>query len=333
MTKPTTHFSLTILLNIANPEEKGALEIAKTFATKNNCNIILANDPDADRLAVAERDPTSNEWYVFHGDQIGTMLGLWIWEQVGSKIKDMPVSMCASTVSSKLLAEIARVEGFKFEDTLTGFKWIGSRASELTKKEGYRNLFGYEEAIGFCCGDVIFDKDGICAMAVFTQLANHVYTTKGITLKDHMQEIYNKYGEFVSHNGYYIMNDKKSISIIMDHIRQNGTYNMDYLGPKYQVESIRDLGVPGYDSTMEDKKPKLPTSSSSPMITIRFKNGCVAQFRASGTEPKFKYYIEMKGQPGVPRSTVENDLKIMVDAILDQLLIPDKSGLTLPSNS
>ena len=241
--------------------------------------------------------------------------------------------MCASTVSSKLLAEIARVEGFKFEDTLTGFKWIGSRASELTKKEGYRNLFGYEEAIGFCCGDVIFDKDGICAMAVFTQLANHVYTMKCITLKDHMQEIYNKYGEFVSYNGYYIMNDKKSISIIMDHIRQNGTYNMDYLGPKYQVESIRDLGVPGYDSTMEDKKPKLPTSSSSPMITIRFKNGCVAQFRASGTEPKFKYYIEMKGQPGVPRSTVENDLKIMVDAILDQLLIPDKSGLTLPSNS
>ena len=73
---------------IANPEEKGALEIAKTFATKNDCNIILANDPDADRLAVAERNPTSNEWIVFHGDQIGAMLGLWIWEQVGSKITD-----------------------------------------------------------------------------------------------------------------------------------------------------------------------------------------------------------------------------------------------------
>lgn len=68
--------------------------------------------------------------------------------------------MCASTVSSKMLAEIAKVEGFHFEDTLTGFKWIGSRAQELSE-EGFLALFGYEEAIGFCCGDVVFDKDGI----------------------------------------------------------------------------------------------------------------------------------------------------------------------------
>ena len=67
--------------------------------------------------------------------------------------------MCASTVSSKMLAEIARVEGFHFEDTLTGFKWIGSRAESLSH-EGYRSLFCYEEAIGFCCGDVVYDKDG-----------------------------------------------------------------------------------------------------------------------------------------------------------------------------
>lgn len=240
--------------------------------------------------------------------------------------------MCASTVSSKLLAEIARVEGFKFEDTLTGFKWIGSRAAELTKKEGYRNLFCYEEAIGFCCGDVIFDKDGISALAVFAQLANYVYIIKSMTLKDHMQQIYYRYGEFVSYNGYYVMKDKKAISIIMDHIRQGGTYNMDYLGPNYQVQSIRDLGVPGYDSTTDDKKPTLPTSSSAPMITIRFTNGCVAQFRASGTEPKFKYYVEMKGKPRVPRSTVERELKKMADTILDKLLIPSESGLTLPTN-
>lgn len=173
-----------------NPEEKGALDIAKAFATEHKCDIVLANDPDADRLAVAEKDRSTGEWTVFSGDQIGIMLGHWIWSQIG---KGSKVSMCASTVSSKMLAEIARVEGFWFEDTLTGFKWIGSRGQELSK-QGYRHLFGYEEAIGFCCGDVIFDKDGISAMAVFGEMSLYVYR-EGMTLKQHMQSLYDKYGE------------------------------------------------------------------------------------------------------------------------------------------
>lgn len=69
--------------------------------------------------------------------------------------------MCASTVSSKMLAEIARVEGFLFEETLTGFKWIGSRAETLSREQGYLSLFCYEEALGFCCGNVVYDKDGM----------------------------------------------------------------------------------------------------------------------------------------------------------------------------
>lgn len=108
--------------------------------------------------------------------------------------------MCASTVSSKMLAEVARVEGFYFEDTLTGFKWIGSRAEELNREEGYFALFGYEEAIGFCCGNVVFDKDGISALGVFTELAYNVYH-RGMSLAQHVQSLYDKYGEFVSNNG------------------------------------------------------------------------------------------------------------------------------------
>jgi phosphomannomutase len=232
--------------------------------------------------------------------------------------------MCASTVSSKLLAEIAHKEGFRFEETLTGFKWIGARAAKLTREEGYRNLFCYEEAIGYCCGDVIFDKDGISAMAVFAELACWAYR-HGSTLTQHLQSIYDNYGEFASHNGYFILKDPAVINVIMNHIRQEGKYNVD-LSP-YQVESIRDLGVPSYDSTTEDKKPTLPTSKSSPMITLRFTNGCVAQFRASGTEPKFKYYIELKGKPGVPRETVANEVRTMAELILEKLLEPGKNGL------
>lgn len=306
-----------------NPEESGALDIAKVFAEDQNCDIVFANDPDADRLAIAERDRGSGEWTVFTGDQIGALLGLRVWETLG-KSSEKPVAMCASTVSSKLLAEMARVEGFHFEDTLTGFKNIGTRALALDRSS-HRSIFCYEEAIGFCCGDVIFDKDGVSAMGVCAELAYNVYA-RGLTLVKHLQEnVYDKYGEFVSNNGYFFFDDKAVIQKIIDDIRNGGKY-IEKVGG-YEIESLRDLGEPGYDSSKPDKKPTLPTSNSSPMVTITFKNGCVAQFRASGTEPKFKYYIELKGQPGVPRSKVNSDLAAMSKVILDELLKPDENGL------
>ena len=171
--------------------------MAKAFAEAKNCDIVLANDPDADRLAVAEKDQSTGIWTIFSGDQIGTMLGLWIWEKIGkgsdkvgfrervsllemhrmaafvficdlfySRLLSLPfslprvlrcyvvlrllqpVSMCTSTVSSKMLAGIGKREGFHVEESLAGFKWIGSRSAAL-QAEGYRHLFGYEEAIGF----------------------------------------------------------------------------------------------------------------------------------------------------------------------------------------
>ena len=162
-------------------------------------------------------------------------------------------------------------------------------------------------------------------MAVLSELAAYVYRERGMSLRQHMQSLYDKYGEFVSHNGYFFMKDNSVVSTIMERLRCNGTYQMD-VAP-YEIESIHDLGDPGYDSTKADKKPTLPTSNSSPMMTIRFTNGCVIQLRPSGTEPKFKYYIEMKGQPGVARDVVEKDLKTMVDVVLDKLLEPEKNGL------
>lgn len=114
----------------------------------------------------------------------------------------------------------------------------------------------------------------------------------------------------------------------MKRLRCNGTYQTlrDVVAP-YKIESIRDLGEPGYDSLKSDKKPTLPCSKSAPMLTIRFTNGCAVQLRPSGTEPKLKFYIEMKGQPGFPREVVENDLASFVKFVLDKLLKPEENGL------
>ena len=168
---------------------------------------------------------------------------------------------------------------------------------------------------------------GITALGVFAELAYSVYH-KQQTLAQHMQSLYDTYGEFVSNNGYFFCYDPAVVLKIMKDIQNDGMY-MSSVGP-YEIESIRDLGVPGYDSTTPDKKPTLPTSASSPVISLRFKNGCVAQFRASGTEPKFKYYIELKGQPSVSREIVSNDLMTMCDVILEQLLHPTENGLVKP---
>jgi len=236
--------------------------------------------------------------------------------------------MCASTASSKMLARIAKVEGFYFQDTLTGFKWIGHCANQL-RLSGYHCLFAYEEAIGFCCGDVVSDKDGLSALGVMSELVYHVYQ-RGCTLSQYLQSLYDKYGEFCCNNGYYFCYDPRTVTRIFDSIRNGGKY-MVSVG-SYEVESIRDLGFPGYDSETQDKKPTLPVSKSSPMITIRFKNACVVQFRASGTEPKFKYYIEMYGKPGETRAHVEKELHDMSCVILELLLNPQENGLVKPNN-
>jgi phosphomannomutase len=134
-----------------------------------------------------------------------------------------------------------------------------------------------------------------------------------------MQSLYDKYGEFVSHNGYFMLSDTSLVSRIMNDLSNEGSFDtLASVGP-YRVEAIRYLGEPGYDSRTADKKPLLPTSKSSPMLSLYLENGLVAQFRGSGTEPKFKYYIELKGKPSVSRAQVTCDLEEMSAVILKEL--------------
>lgn len=332
-------------VNFPNPEEKGALNDSISFANEIGATLILANDPDADRLAMAELleavDNTevekSRKWYTFTGNEIGTLFGFYMWEKYKASEEYLngkgksPV-VVASTVSSKMLRAIGEKEGFLFEETLTGFKWIGSKAKEM-RDQGHSLLLAYEEAIGYCLGNIICDKDGVSAAGIAGEMANYYRNEYSRSLYQQLRFLHTQYGEFISNNHYFFCHEKDTILSIFSRLRNEGEYWKNVQGNSgkdYIISGIRDLTV-GYDSSTPDKYPTLPVSPSTQMVTYTFANGCVLTLRTSGTEPKIKYYSEMQGKPGVPGIEVKNELQEMLDDVLPIMLEPEKNNLGLPS--
>lgn len=292
-----------------NPEEKGALDLAEVLADKVGSSIVLANDPDADRFAVAVKSKEGN-WVQITGNQLGALFAYHVLKKYKSckeqsRKNPKGLALLNSTVSSQLMKSMAEIENFHYEDTLTGFKWIGNRAQDLVE-EGYDVPFAYEEAIGYMF-PVVFDKDGISAATIFLQMAVE-WHTKGITPLEELEEIYSKYGYFAEYNSYYIAKEPELITEIFNKIRTKDAVNAQgfkqepaQIGPEFKVVSWRDLTI-GYDSKTEDHKPILPVSSSSQMITVELvpinphSSSEKIRFtaRGSGTEPKLKVYIEAK---------------------------------------
>lgn len=197
-------------------EGKSALNLAIKTANENKSEVILANDPDADRLAVAEKQ-TNGEWKVFNGNEIGALLGWWMWHNFKLQNKELLASkpdvlskvyMLYSTVSSHILKAMAEKEGFKCEDTLTGFKWMANRAQELLHADPEtRVLFCFEEAIGFMCGTNVFDKDGVSAEGCMAELAVYLHEVEHKKLNEHLDWIYQKYINYlltILHSSYKI---------------------------------------------------------------------------------------------------------------------------------
>eukprot|EP00794_Sanderia_malayensis_P007083 gene7083-7883_t len=314
-----------------NPEEgKSSLNLSIKTANENGSSFIVANDPDADRLAIAEKQ-SNGTWKIFTGNEIGCLLGWWAFHNHKKSNPDKypgdHVFMLHSAVSSKILESIGNIEGFRSEETLTGFKWLANKAIDLMK-QNKTVLFAFEEAIGFMYGPQVLDKDGICAVAVMAEMASYIYNTN-MTVTGQLDALYRRYGVHVSNNSYYICHSKPTIEKIFKRIKtlENGTYPSKVAGIK--VTSVRDLSGVGYDSNQADKVPILPTSTSSEMITFTLENGVKATIRTSGTEPKIKYYTEMASKPGESsdKSAVKEILDKVVSCLVDELLEPEKNGL------
>jgi len=253
-----------------NPEEAGALDLAFDCAQKSDAHLIVANDPDADRLAIAL--PTeSGKWKMLHGDQVGVLLGWWILERSRLSGIKLAGTFANSIVSSTLLNDVAQESGLEFQHTLTGFKWV-SRVPNL--------IYGYEEALGYCVDPKnVSDKDGISAAAVFLELFAYLLG-QGRTIWDVLDELARRHGLHETSQVSVRIADVAKVKSVMAKLRIEP---MSKFGA-YPVAKFVDLAVagdlPSTDGVLIELAPHGDIVWSRVII------------RPSGTEPKIKCYLE-----------------------------------------
>jgi phosphoglucomutase len=303
-----------------NPEEKGALDLAIETADHSSIRLILASDPDADRLAVAEK--VDDRWHIFTGNQLGVLLGSYLFDRYPSSQPREKLAMLASTVSSRMLAALAKKEGFKFTETLTGFKWLGNVARDLTA-EGFDVVFAFEEALGYMIPQTVHDKDSISAAAIFLT-ATSQWSAQGLTPYGKLQQLYKYLGYFEDANTYLISPSPAVTTSVFTAIRALGSPYPSTIGSR-NIVRWRDLTL-GYDSKSEDHVPDLPVDVTSQMITCELDDGAVFTVRGSGTEPKIKLYIECQGRSSEDAKKGANEI---LGSLLREWFKPEETGLKL----
>lgn len=305
-----------------NPEEKGAMDLSFAAAEKYAADLILANDPDADRLAVAvparkideKHEKTASKYVQLAGNQVGVLLGHYVLTQKRAGEENRLVAN--SIVSSPELGQIAKQLGVRFEETLTGFKWIANRAMELEQKEKLTFVFGYEEALGYTVGDVVRDKDGITAAVMIAELAA-VLRLENKTLLDEIESIARKYGLFVSQQ---VSLTKKGatgaaeIQAIMTKLRLAPPKKLGPLAVKafVDIENRTRVDLVKNETSSID----LPSSN---VIVLELEHGSRVIARPSGTEPKIKFYFDVRGNvvEGEPFAQAETRARGLLSEIRD----------------
>jgi phosphomannomutase len=218
--------------------------------------------------------------------------------------------------------------------SLAGFKWIGNESLRL-QSDGYKVLFSYEEALGYCVGDAVCDKDGISAAIAISDLANTLYEN-GSSLVSHLHDLQSKYGLFVSYNTYVFSYDKAVTGRIFSRLR--GESGTDREGEGYwsatqgvKVTQLTDV-TKGYDSTSPGGRSSLPLTPESEMLMFEFENQCSIILRTSGTEPKIKCYSEIASDvaSGMTEAEVKAFLVAFVEGCIHDMLEPHIHGLTRP---
>ena len=297
-----------------NPEEKGALDLAFALARGKNATLIIANDPDADRLAVAIPDGRGG-FRQLSGNEVGVLLGEYVLRKdrrgEGARL------VLTTIVSSPMLCHVAEGLGVRYGETLTGFKWIASTALRREREEGARFVFGYEEALGYTIGDVVRDKDGVSAAALFAELTA-VAAEEGRTIADELERLARTYGLFVSTQRSITRKGATGPGEIAGIMASLRTRAPATVGDR-AVVAVRDLEA-GTETRGGVVSPAgLPPSN---VLVLELEGGARVIARPSGTEPKIKFYVDVReevraGEPFADASArAEGTLARLTDAFL-----------------
>jgi phosphomannomutase len=248
-----------------NPEEPGAMDLALALAERSSADLIIANDPDADRCAVGAR--FDREWRMLRGDEVGVLLADWLIQQ-GKR-----GTYATTIVSSTMLSAMTAKHGLGFAETLTGFKWISRAAPDL--------VYGYEEALGYAVApSLVRDKDGVSAALLIAEMAASLKAA-GSSLPKRLAELAAEYGLYLTSQLSWRLPDLSLISAAMARVRSRPPATL--LGRRVTVTDL----APDND-----------------VVILRFEHGRVV-VRPSGTEPKCKAYLELVIPEGSPRVASE----------------------------
>ncbi len=277
-----------------NPEDPKAFKMALDLAKKVDADIVLANDPDADRIGVHVKDNKTGEYILFNGNMIGlTVAEYLITNQREKGILPQNPALIKTIVSSNMADQICQKNGVALYEVLTGFKNIAAKIREFEADNSHKCIMGYEESYGCLIGDHARDKDGIIVDMLLAEAAAY-YKTKGMTLWDAMLEMYKKYGYYREAQVSIVMegaDGAEKIKQIMENLRNNPVNKIG----EFEVLKIKDcLAHTIKDLKTGDVSPwDLPKSN---VLYYEMANDFWCAVRPSGTEPKIKFYMGVKGE-------------------------------------
>ena len=298
-----------------NPEDKKAFALALELAKKVNADLVLATDPDADRLGVYAKDSKTGEYMAFTGN----MSGMIICEYELSQRKEKGMlpedgAIVTTIVSGNMSQAVAKEYGVDIIETLTGFKYIGEQIKLFEQNHNHTYLFGYEESYGCLVGTHARDKDAVVAVMALCEAAAY-YKSKGLTLWDQMLVLFEKYGYYKE--GLYTLTLKgqegaAKIQEILKSFRSNPPKQIG----EYKVLAFRDYeeDIIQNDVTGETTKTGLPKSN---VLYFELEDQAWCCVRPSGTEPKVKLYMGVKG---IDMQDAQNRLEQLTEAMTS--LIP-----------
>lgn len=269
-------------VSFPNPEEPGVLDLALDLARREDAHLVMANDPDADRLAAAV--PLAGEWRSLTGNELGVLLGDYVLS-ARSFVRPIVIS---SVVSSPMFARVAQARGARHESTLTGFKWIVNAGMHLEAAGEGTFVFGYEEALGYTVGSVVRDKDGMSAALVLADLTETL-RRRGLTLWERLGELWTEFGAWASSQASVTRNGPDGMEELKEAVARIAA------DPPASVDGLEVASITDYRTGAERRPFWL---GAQDLVEISFGERGRALVRPSGTEPKLKVYTDLREDAG-----------------------------------